>query len=757
MVYYAWLVYNSSRMNEFYAHKQGDQKELLIDHLRLVAEYAKMFGEDFNCGKVCEQLGLLHDVGKHTQKFQDVLFQRNGVHNIDHAIVGAQYFYDKYFKNHRNFYNAYVTAILASHHSDLQFSDCDYELNRFAYLQSTHKENALKDSSEYNSITQYINDNNLDIGITEQDFLSISGEKIDKMLYIRMLFSCLVDADYTATAEFENIDYYQDSENIPFEPESYLEKLQKYRKRFKTKSSSFNKLNELRNYVYEECSREGRSARNQMYTLNAPTGTAKTLALIKFALECAKKNHQKRIFVVLPYLSIISQNAEVYRSIFGKDVVLEDSSAVEFSEETKLYTERWSSPIIVTTSVRFFEIMFKARASEVRRLHQLANAVVVFDECQTLPPALLDTSIKSLISLTKYYHSTVVFSTATLPAYQFRPDNEWKANEIISDVKGLYEKYNLIKNTKIIVDTKRQYNALDLVNRFKSHKQFLFILNTVKKAKEVYDVLSECKEQDSVYLITSNMCSRHKLDTIETIKYKIEHDEECYLVSTQAIEIGVDIDFPMGAREFAPLDSIIQSAGRINRNGNGQGSMFVFEHENDSYPDEFYKSATMISKRLAEKYHKLELNNTDLIKEYYKQLYSYDVGKQDNEKLLNDINNKTTNSSDWFTAVAGDYKLIKDERTATVIVPYSGCLEEYRDFCEQLSKQDYRIKKRQMYECREFCVNIRISEKQQLILKDCVRLKLYSSDAEETDWYIAKEDMYDKTGLHDKKEAAYLL
>lgn len=744
-----------SKSYEFYSHRNEYKNETVLEHLTLVAKYAERFGNEFGQGKVCKQLGLLHDVGKHTEKFQDVLFHRNDVHGIDHAFEGFKLFVKNSKLN--NFERAYLGAIIASHHSnlslDLNSLDTGY-LGEVSHVNDKKvKINAVSSKQEEDEIVEFIKDNNLLIDLKQEDLLDTKlMTNLEKMLYIRMLFSCLVDADYTATASFENNDYYRESETYVLETDKYIRELNKYREQF-TENKDVG-INVLRNYVYDCCTKTGDRANKEIYSLNAPTGTAKTLALINFALRCAKKNNQKRIFIVLPYLSITSQNAQIYKEIFGNDVVLEDDSSVEFNEKTKLYSERWSAPIIVTTSVKFFESMFKSRASECRRLHQITNSVIVFDECQTLDNKIVTSSMKSLQALTKYFNSTVLLSTATLPVYQYRKNMEdFDCKEIISDVNKLFDEYRKIKNTKVVADTVNHYSSKDLLNvrNFRTKKQILYIFNTVDKARDMYQLLLRRRKKKSVFLITSRMCNQHKLDVIEEVKRRLKNNEECYLVATQTVEVGVDIDFPCGMREFAPIDSLIQSAGRINRNGKKIGHMFIFLHEDDKSP---YKEFSEISERMAkEKYNKnFDLNNLELINDCYKEIYTYD--KADEKKELDNTINEQNGwiKKDWFLKVDENYYLIPKVPTAVIIVPYSRNKNDYRQLVERIRKQDMCISKKQMKECKTFTVNIqKTTNASKLILADCEQLfvKLQGNEKVSIEWYIANENMYDQSGLHE--------
>lgn len=479
--------------NEYFAHiSDSHDNEKLIDHLRLTADLAEANGLAFHNEKVCRQLGLLHDIGKRTESFQQVL-ERNKTKQ-DHAIVAAIYYF-----NHGWIDNLWLkkrlALIMAAHHSDLytmeplgdgstqhKSGSSSHNIN-FTFKEENigcewfttldrMKEIAVSDNEEYSDIQKYIDEHQLLMKLEKSDYLLINDMTMnERMFYVRMLYSCLVDADYSATAEYSDSGWLEKHFYINrFDIDTFTKKFDTYHDNL-VKNATDSDMNRLRNQVYNSCAENG-SKKTGFLTLTAPTGTGKTLALMKFALQQAKAFHKNRIIVVLPFLSIIDQNANIYQEIFGKDTVLVDDSQTEYTDETRIQSDRWSSPIIVTTSVKFFSTLFASKATDIRRLHNIANSVVVFDECQTLPSYVLNSSIEVLNSLTTYYNTTVLFSTATKPSYKYREYDDvrirsrfrkdyitvssmkWQADEIMNDVESAFAIYDKIKNTSVVFTKK---------------------------------------------------------------------------------------------------------------------------------------------------------------------------------------------------------------------------------------------------------------------------------------------------------------
>lgn len=732
--------------NIYLAHKNINADELLEDHLYKAASLASNFAEVFDNAKIGLQLGLLHDIGKRTIHFQKVLEHKEN--KIDHAITGGIFYYNN-FDIDSAFMRKTISGIIAAHHSYLRCDKHDYQkiddFSDCAKIMSpneTDKIASVSSEEEYNDILEYAKEKKLIIPIRKDDYFDIiSMSNNAKEFYTRMLCSCLVDADYTATAEFDGEDNIQNPHTL--NPSVLLIKLKYYRDNIIKKSDQLNPINEMRGKVFDACTLAGKEKIDALYTLTAPTGTAKTLALLQFALEKAKALGKTSIFIILPYLSIISQNAKVYKEICGNDIVLEDDSLTEYTDETKLYSERWDSPIIVTTSVKFFESLFESTAVNLRKLHNISNSVIIFDECQTLPANVLNCTLEIMNELTTHYHSTVLFSTATLPSFEYRKNIIWSPKEIIPDVIKLYENYHKIKNTVSEFDTQNIYDSRTLLKKSLTCNQMLFVFNTVKKAQDMYQTLSEEYGEENCFILSSKMCPLHKLDTISVIKNRLLNNENCFVSSTQCIEAGVDVDFPNGAREYSPFDSEVQTAGRINRNCKGNGYILYFKHEDSSiydYPSAYYRNASELSLYIAKNF-KPSATELDMMKEYYKNLYtSISDCMADDDELSNAINDKD------FAEITKKYKLIDDKSQVNIIVPYENAMDRYKQIVTLIHNNENCITKSQMRDCAMIKVT---SYKKSDVERCCEKLYFRTSNGKsETNWYLLSDkNRYTKQGI----------
>ncbi|WP_027207592.1 CRISPR-associated helicase/endonuclease Cas3 [Butyrivibrio fibrisolvens] len=760
---------------EYFAHP----REKLIDHLIMVNELASKYGEEINSSKVTGMLGLMHDVGKHTKAFQDVLEGKRT--KIDHAIVASEALYklmcNREFICDSEMISSMMLHILSGHHSDFyggyneekQYIDLDdmYDTPAdysFAPTRNNNKNNALSSEDEFNEVIDYIKRNRLYQNIDKSDHLNIDKmNEAARMLYARMLFSCLVDADYTATNYACNHIEYDSSgmksiidellKEHELDTVYCLEKLDQYHDDLVGKKS-FSPINGLRNKVYSDAEKTGKTLPCGLYKMTAPTGLGKTISLMKFALEQAKKNGQKRVIVVLPFLSIIEQNAKEYRKIFGNDMVIESDSMAELTDEQRELSYRWDAPIIVTTSVTFFQTMFSAKAPMLRKLHQIANSVVVFDESQSLGFKYTSVTIRSLEALAHHFNTTVLLSTATQPAYDMRKDLDVDIQEVISDVNGLYRDYGKIKNTVVEFDTSLEgYSYNDLAEKFKNDKEVLYVVNTTTKAKELYDAVKPY-HKEYVFLLSSRLCAEHKKDVIEMVKNCLKENKPCHLISTQCIEAGVDLDFPKGYREYAPLTSVIQTMGRINRNGKAEGYALVSNLKDDSCPDDYYKNEKRLTYSIVEK-NKGNIDlNAELIDQYYKKLYSgiegcddgYNGGKRDKEGSIS-----LAEYEEDIYAMYKAYHLIEDAEQYNIIVPYEHDIQKFEEYANRYQNNGYIMKKQDMKFCHDICVGIIGNGKAAAFIENhCHRLNIRTRDAIiSTNWFIAdKDSIYDiKTGL----------
>ena len=755
---------------DFYAHINSEKKELLIDHLRETGKLAEQFASEFGYGKLGLQLGLLHDVGKHTESFQMVLQKKRCF--VNHAVVAAECYADLAYDPDicsDDFIYLMICNCLNAHHSMLQGELKDAEKGKLIYrlpekdkydmpIPGSIKQNALSDEGEYRNILDFIKKNQLIFPLSNKDLPDTEKmSNADKMLFVRMMQSCLVDADYSATATFEDSEYAEALKDRILNVDTMLQQLAEYHENLVAHSEKENRMNQLRQLVYKDAAEAG-DGEGGIYTLTAPTGTAKTLAMMRFALEHAKANDKKRIIIVLPYLSITTQNTKIYQTIFGKDVVLEDDSMTEYPDEARIYADRWNYPVVVTTSVKFFETLQAAKASDLRKLHEVVNSVVIFDESQTLAADMTDITLKTLQALSQYFKTTIVLSTATQPSYQFRRALQgWTTKEIIKDPRCLYKAYAEAKKTKVDFSVNHEWTAEDIARHFGDYKQAICISNTTNKALELYTCFTKRYGESEALYLSSRLCPAHKTEVIEQVRRRLQQGEPCYLLSTQCVEAGVDLDFPAGGREYASLTAVSQTAGRINRNGKkSHADMLVFRREKNGpydFPSEAYRNEANITYHMAgdtQRKQFLDTNSLQDIKEYYQRLYSGDsIHGHDKRSII-----KAEENCD-IKAMADTYRMIENHNQCNVIVPYEARIDEFDTLKEILQQHHYALKKRELFAHHDITVNVMASDSAlSYIETHCHQISLYSPDQYiPVNWYIADMDnIYDqKTGLRTKE------
>lgn len=400
-------------------------------------------------------------------------------------------------------------------------------------------------------------------------------------LWIRMLYSCLVDADFLDTEKFMN----------PEKTELRLNNidLDTLKERFdrhmaaKENSALDTPVNGTRNEILRECRKKGNSLEPGLFSLTVPTGGGKTLASMAFALEHALKHGKKRIIVAIPYTSIIEQTAAVYREVFGDDAVLEHHSNLDPARETaasRLASENWDAPIIVTTNVQLFESLFAAKSSACRKLHNIVNSVVVLDEAQMLPTDYLQPIVSTIKSLAAHFRTSIVLCTATQPVLTgkigtgrtilkgFENDS---VRELMPDPERLFGIFQRVQ-VRMLGETDERHEWTDIAERLQEYKQVLCIVNTRKDCRELHSLMPN----ETIHL-SAMMCPEHRTNVIAEVKSKLKAGDPVRVVSTQLLEAGVDIDFPTVYRAFSGLDSIAQAAGRCNREGRlERGDVVVF-------------------------------------------------------------------------------------------------------------------------------------------------------------------------------------
>lgn len=540
------------------------------DHTNGVMKLASRFADDFCMSSWGEVLGMLHDKGKESYAFQQYIKKASGCEpdakvpsEHHHAYVGAILAREIYGRTSDNFF---VNQIW-SHHSGLHDFD---ELN-----------------SERNELNSKIPSGvDINVGKVKLNIPQFRIEKQDIHHLSRMLFSCLVDADYLDTEAFMTphiAKLRQNKRTI----EELLPLLESKLKEFKNKSDASD-VNAIRDKVQQYCAKKSETPIG-FYSLTVPTGGGKTLSSLLWAMKHAIHNGQKRIIIAIPYTSIIMQTAAALRDIFGAENVLEHHSNVDpenikdeiLREKIKLATENWDYPIIVTTNVQLFESMFSNKPSVCRKLHNIVNSVIILDEVQTLPTDFLQPIVDSLKTYNRLFNVSVLFTTASQPVLSgliegCNPTASFSGiehvEEIIPKDFRLHEKLRRVRLD--IDDEGKSYDEIaDMLMR---HKRVLCIVNTRKDAREIFARLP----QEGITLhLSKNMCPAHISATINQIKaaLKNNNNEIIRVISTQLIEAGVDIDFPVVFRQEAGLDSVLQAAGRCNREGkDGMCTTHVF-------------------------------------------------------------------------------------------------------------------------------------------------------------------------------------
>ena len=474
------------------------------------------------------------------------------------------------------------------------------------------------------------------------------------MLYTRMLFSCLVDADYTASS------HTPPEEGLPLDVSTALKNLYDHCKALRKHSGADPVLNQYRTRLFERCGQSGEQ-NGGLFTLTAPTGTGKTLALLHFALRHCQHTGKHRIIVVLPFLSLIEQSAGVYRKILPH--VMEDHSQSQLPEEMRDHAARWDQPFLITTSVRFFESLFSDHPTDCRKLHNLANSVILFDEAQSLPVSLLSPTLKVIEELCTRYGCSVVFSSATQPDYTGLREINWSASELLPEHS---EFYRALRRTAAHWEIDTPTPLEEIAERMAQHQNVCTIVNLRAHARTLYQALARLCPEEEVFLLSTDLCPAHRTEVIQAIHRRQKEKLPCRVVSTQCIEAGVDLDFDCLYRALAPLEAIIQASGRCNRNGkSAYGELVVFVPAEDRlYPDSHYENGATIV-RAMQMQQPIDIHDPEIIRHYYRQLLGTFRGDKKSRALEKALAERD------FPAVSQQYRLI-EQRGVQIIVPYEG-------------------------------------------------------------------------------------
>jgi len=556
---------------------------------------------------------------------------------------------------------------------------------------------------------------------------------VSSMLDIRLLFSCLVDADFLDTeAHFEGDANGKKSrlKGPELNPIAALAALETFMiKKVKPMSHADKSVLSVRESLWQEVTAAAKKAQGT-FTLTAPTGSGKTLAMLKFALEHAVIHQLKRVVLVVPFLTIIEQTARIYKKVFQEfpaHYVLEHHSLAGLGSEKaetdaeenqhaaserqrRLLSENWDAPIILTTNVQLLESLFSNRPSSCRKLHNLMESVIMFDEAQGLPQHLVVPTLATLSHLSSAYHSSVLFATATQPAYdtlnqdvELLATSGWKPVEAAPSNANMFNTLKRVDVTWPKCGEKKGWE--EIAEQLRNTEQVLCVVNLKRHATELLMLLEDL---NGVFHLSTNQCAEHRRIVLSNVRAALEAERSCRLISTQCVEAGVDLDFPWVYRALAPFESIAQAAGRCNREGRMNatgklGKVIVFEPIEQGnwrrrYPTHAYFQAAEVTRTMLAKYNgELDINDPDRFREYYRTLYDLRNPASQNAAL-----NEALQAGD-FVEVARLYRLIEQD-AIQVLVPWSGGLESFIELKGEAEK--YGISAKWMRQAQGLAVSV---------------------------------------------------
>ncbi|RLB51630.1 MAG: CRISPR-associated endonuclease Cas3'' [Deltaproteobacteria bacterium] len=697
---------------EAFGHTTDDGRpwEPLTAHLQAVANRAEQFASAFGAGEWGRLAGLWHDLGKFSSEFQNYLRgadsagahlegtskkKAGGPSRVDHSTAGAQW------ADERGRFGRLLAYALAGHHAGLPDWD------------DTHRSGLGPRLNNDNIPPWQSNADDLSLSLSLPPPLRFQGPKPEDAahaayrvsFWIRMLFSCLVDADRLATEAFANPEQAQlrpaslpALSDLAARLESHLSHL--------AETAADTPVNRQRRVVLRECL-EASSEAPGFFSLCVPTGGGKTFSSMAFALAHAERHDLRRVVVAVPYTSIIEQNAEAYRQVFGEDVVLEHHSNLdpdEVTPESLLQTENWDATVIVTTTVQLFESLFAARTGRCRKLHRLVRSVIVLDEAQSIPVDLLQPTLWALRELVEVYGCSIVLCSATQPAVDWREDFAIGLRDVRPITKDPEALHRSLGRTR--VERAGVIGREELVARLLAEPQVLCIVNTKRDAASIFRDLGKA---DGQYHLSTSMCAAHRLEVLTQVRQRLVEGRDCRVVSTQLVEAGVDLDFPTVFRAVCGLDSLTQAAGRCNREGRLDcGRVVWFQTEELPPPGSLRQGADTALELAAELD---DLLAPVSIEQFFRHHFWLRKDEWDKHRVLAASGDQPEGMRFQFREMAQRYRLIRED-TTPIIVPYG---EIGHELVEELHRSaahpDWRLWRR----LQRYTVQVREYEKDRLL------------------------------------------
>lgn len=688
----------SQVIQSFYAHsgllEDHSDWQTLFCHANNVGALAAEFATPFSSQEIAYYTGLLHDLGKYSERYQKRL---HGGAKVNHSTAGAKIAVERWGE----ILGKMMAFCIAGHHAGLA-NGAGEGKNR-ATLTQRLQENFGTASNELPPLAPtWQQELNLPEKLRPPSLKPSKNEPLfSYAFFIRMLYSCLVDADFLDTEAF-----YANLEKKPIERGNYptltalYQQFNAFIAKIKKQDSELNRLrSDILDYAVSQAMQE-----TGLFSLTVPTGGGKTLTSMAFALEHAKQHQLRRIIYVIPFTSIIEQNAAVFREAFGElgtEAVLEHHSTFDHDnlpdkssrDKLKLASENWDAPIVVTTAVQFFESLFADRSSRCRKLHNIAGSVIILDEAQMLPLNLLRPIMAAIDELARNYQCSVVLCTATQPAIH-QANGFYKGFENVREIApnptALFEKLKrtTVQHIGAQTDTELQTKLTD-------NPQILIIVNNRRHARALYDSV---KELDGVYHLTTLMCAKHRSQTLDEIRLRLKKNQPCRVIATSLIEAGVDVDFPLVMRAEAGLDSVAQAAGRCNREGKKlaeESPVWIFQ------PEEQWKAPTELGllsacMRSTVRKHAEDLLTPQAINHYFQAVYEAKGSELDKAGILDACHKAGKSLNFPFQKIADDFRMITSH-LIPVIIPFNQEAETLIDSLRYADKVGGILRKLQPY------------------------------------------------------------
>lgn len=714
--------------------------EPLAVHLDKVAQSASTFADAFGARPWGEVLGRCHDLGKLSDKFQHYLYSNGAASvdagaeddqtaptkRVDHSTYGARFVLENAGKD----CGQILAFCIAGHHTGLP------------------DETSSDDATQRITLRHKLDPEAYPIAVVAAPDLSLpaltwpltwkKGEQPFQLAFFtRMLFSCLIDADRTRTEEFCNPEASAERSRLAAGQSrpslAALKDALDGSLRKKQSESDATEVNRQRAIVLNLC-REAAELDPGFFSLNVPTGGGKTLSSLAFALRHALKHNLRRVVVAIPFTSIIEQTADVYRKALDPLAtagLVEHHSNLQPERDTRsnqLGTENWDAPLIVTTNVQLLESLFAYRTTPCRKLHNLARSVIVLDEAQTIPVELLKPALAALRELVLNYGCSIVLCTATQPALEHRSDFEIGIEAVRPIIPDATPLFHALKRVKVLPVGKLTED--ELAARLVRERSVLCIVNTRKSASRLYDLVAEKSNSGECFHLSTWMCGAHRRTALQSIRKRLDANLPCRVVSTQLVEAGVDLDFPVVYRAEAGFDSIAQAAGRCNREGHlPMGLTYVFEAE-DKPPVGLLRAASDVGKELLSKYS--DPLAPEAIEAYFQHLYWSQKQNWDKHKVMEKMKFQSGRALLQFREVADAFQVIRDDQLP-VLVPYDAKAELLRD--KLLAGSVAFIRQREL---QPYLVSARKEAVRQMVSRGFV------SEHESGVWLLLNSSLYNK-------------